>query len=169
MGEGRPTSLRSGRKAEDLVYKGPLRRHVVPRHGLYLSLGEHRHRLHPGQRPSRRPEALEPQHGSCPALDPAVVLLDEVVEPAPAPVPGEAPELALPLHLPHRPGVALEAIGHDLPRVAGVLAAERTLEEALGRLLVALGAEQEVDRLPRAVDGPVQVAPAPADPDEGLV
>src|ERR671912_2297265 len=106
MGEGRPTSLRSGRKAEDLVYKDPLRRHVVPQHGPYLALGEHRHRLHPGQRPPSCPEALEPQHGSRPALDPAVVLLDQVVEPPPAPVPGEAPEPALPFHLPHRAGVA---------------------------------------------------------------
>jgi EamA-like transporter family len=169
MGEGRPTSLRSGRKAEDLVYKGPLRRHVVPRHGPYLALGEHRHRLHPGQRPPSRPEALEPQHGSRPALDPAVVLLDQVVEPAAAPVPGEAPELAVALHLPDRAGVALEAVGDDGPRVARVLATECLAEEALGRLLVARGAEQEVDRLPGAVDGPVQVAPAPADPDEGLV
>jgi hypothetical protein len=53
--------------------------------------------------------------------------------------------------------------------VAGVPAAERLAEEALGRLLVALGAEQEVDRLPRPVDGPVQVAPLAADPDVDAV
>src|SRR3712207_9337607 len=33
----------------------------------------------------------------------------------------------------------------------------------------ALGTEQEVDRLAGAVDGPVEVAPLPADPDVGLV
>jgi hypothetical protein len=53
--------------------------------------------------------------------------------------------------------------------MAGVLAGGRTLEEAPGGLLVPLGARQEVDRLPRAVDRPVEVAPLAADPDEGLV
>jgi hypothetical protein len=53
--------------------------------------------------------------------------------------------------------------------VAGVLPAERLAEEALGCLLVALGAEQEIDRLTRAVDGPVQVASLAADADVGLI
>src|SRR4051812_25374765 len=87
--------------------------------------------------------------------------LDPVVEPAPAAVAGGAPELAIPLHLAQRAGVALEAVGHDLPRVAGVVPAERTLEEALGCSLVALGAEQEVNGLAGAVDGAVEVAPLP--------
>src|SRR5918911_1583253 len=79
------------------------------------------------------------------------------------------PQLALLLHLAQRAGVALEAVGHDLARVAGVLPAESPLEEALGGLLVPLGTEQEVDRLARAVDGPVQVAPLPVDPDIRLI
>jgi len=45
----------------------------------------------PGQGAPRRPEALKAQHGPGPALDPAVVLLDPVVEPAAAVVPREAP------------------------------------------------------------------------------
>src|SRR4051795_6290366 len=98
-----------------------------------------------------------------------MVLLDPVVEPAPPPVPGKAPQLALLLHLAQCAGIALEAIGHDLARVAGVLPAEGTLEEALRCLLVPRGAEQEVDRLAGAVNGPVQVAPLPADPDVSLV
>src|SRR4051812_15989375 len=168
-GEPWPTSLRSGRKAEDLLYKGSLRRHVTPGHGTHLALGQHRHRLHPGQRPLRRPEALKAEHGPGQALDPAVVLLDPVIEPAPPPVPGKAPQLTLLLHLAQRTGIALEAVGHDLARVAGVLPSEGTLEEALGCLLVPLGAEQKVDRLAGAVDGSVQVAPLPADPDVSLV
>ena len=95
--------------------------------------------------------------------------LDQVVQPPAPAMPREAPELAVALHLPHRPGIALEPIGHDLPRVAGVSPAERALEEALGGLLVPPGGEQEVDRPPGTVDGPVQVAPPAADPDEGLV
>src|SRR3954452_8880579 len=120
-GEFRPIPLPSGGKTEDLVYKGPLRRHVVTRHGAHLALGQHRHRLHARQGAPRGPEALEPEHRSGPALDSAVILLDHVVEPATAPVPGEAPQLALPLHLAERAGIALEAIGHDLPRVGGVV------------------------------------------------
>src|SRR3954453_3339130 len=154
-----------GRNAEDLLYKGSLRRHVTPGYSTHLSLGQHRHRLHPGQRPLRRPEALKAEHGPGQALDPAVVLLDPVVEPAPTPVLGEAPQLALLLHLAQRTGIALETVGDDLARVAGVLPAEGTLEEALRCLLVPLGTEQKVDRLAGAVDCPVQVAPLPADSD----
>ena len=75
-------------EAEDPVDEGPLRRQVVGRHDAHLSLGEHHHRLGPGQGPASGPEALEAEHGPNPALDPAVVLLDEVVQ-----VPGLAASL----------------------------------------------------------------------------
>src|SRR3954465_12073647 len=159
----------SGRKAEDLLYKGSLRSYVTPGHGTHLSLGQHRHCFDAAQRPLRRPEALKAEHGPGQALDPAVVLLDPIIEPAPTPVPGEAPQLAPLLHLAQRAGIALEAVGHDLARVAGVLAGESPLEEALGCLLVSLGTEQKVDRLAGAVDCPVEIAPLPADPDVSLV
>src|SRR4051794_490658 len=42
-------------------------------------------------------------------------------------------------------------------------------EEALGRLQVARGGEQKVDRRAMLVDGPVQVSPLAADLDIGLV
>jgi hypothetical protein len=73
--------------------------------------------------------------------------LDRVVEPPPAAVPREAPQLAVPLHLPRGVGVALEPVGHDGARVAGVISGEGAAKEAPGRLLVPLGTEQEVDRL----------------------
>src|SRR3954454_8518278 len=162
-------SSRSSRNTEDLLYKGSLYRHVTPGHGTHLSLGQHRHCFNAGQCPLRRPEALKAEHGPGQTLDAAVVLLDPVVEPAATPVPGEAPQLARLLHLAQRAGIALEAVGHDLARVACVLPAEGTPEEALGCLLVPRGAEQKVDRLAGAVDGSVQVAPFPADPDVSLV
>src|SRR4051812_3677648 len=86
-GEPWPASLRSGRKTEDLLYKGSLRRHVTPGHGTHLALGQHRQRFDAGQRPLRCPEALKAEPGPGQALDPAVVLLDPVIEPAPPPVP----------------------------------------------------------------------------------
>src|SRR3954464_5837493 len=55
----------------------------------------------------------------------------------------------------------LKAVSHDLPWVAGVLATKRLAEETFVGLLVALGAEPEVDGLPGAVDGAVEVAPLP--------
>src|SRR5215217_3608652 len=130
MDECGPARLHSGSKTEDAVYKGPLRRHVVPRHASHLSLGQHRHGLDPGQGAPSRPEALKAEHRPCLAFDAAVILLDPVVVPAPAAVAGEAPELAIPLHLAQRAGIALEAVGHDGPRVAGVAPAQGLAEEA---------------------------------------
>src|SRR3954471_6635938 len=169
MDECGPTRLHSGSKTEDAVYKGPLRRHVVHGHGAHLSLGQHRHGLDPGQGAPRRPEALEVEHRPGPALNAAVILLDQVVEPAAAAMAGEAPQLALPLHLAQRAGVAREPVGHDSAWMAGVAPAKRPAEEALGRLLVPLGAGQEVDRLAGAVDGTVEVAPLTVDPDISFV
>src|SRR3954466_7728778 len=134
MDECGPTRLHSGSKTEELLYKGPLRRHVVHGHGAHLSLGQHRHDLDPGQGSPRRPEALEAEHRPGQALNAAVILLNPVVEPAAAAVPGEAPELTIPLHLAQRAGIALEPIGHDSAWVAGVLATKRLAEETFGRL-----------------------------------
>src|SRR3954447_12270812 len=111
MDECGSARLHSGSKTEDAVYKGPLRRHVVPRHAPHLTLGQHRHGLDPGQGSPRGPEALKAEHWPGQALHAAVILLDQVVEPAAAAVPGKAPELALPLHLAQRAGIALEPIG----------------------------------------------------------
>src|SRR4051812_8973515 len=131
MDECGPTRLHSGSKAEDAVYKGPLRRHVVHGHGAHLSLGQHRHRLHPGQGAPSRPEALKAEHRPGQALNAAVILLDPVVEPAPAAVAGEAPELTTPPHLAQRAGGALEAVRHHPPWGAGGLATERPAGETV--------------------------------------
>src|SRR4051812_4353746 len=169
MDECGPARLHSGSKTEDAVYKGPLRRHVVGGHGAHLSLGQHRHGLDPGQGSPCGPEARKAEHRPGQALDAAGIPLDQGVEPAAAAVPGEAPQLALPLHLAQRAGIALELVGHDSAWIAGVVPAKGAAEEALGRLLVPLGAEPEVDRLAGAVDGTVEITPLAADPDIGLV
>jgi hypothetical protein len=74
-----PALFHSGGEAEHPVDERPLRRRVVGGHGAHLSLGQHRHGLDPGQRPSRRPEAAEAEHRPGSALDPAVVLLDGLI------------------------------------------------------------------------------------------
>src|SRR3954465_9775846 len=99
-------SSRSSRNTEDLLYKGSLYRHVTPGHSTHLSLGQHRHCFNTSQRPLRRPEALKAEHGPGQALDPAVILLDPVIERAPPPVPGEAPQLTFLLHLAQRTRIA---------------------------------------------------------------
>ena len=65
----------------------------------------------------------------------AVILLDPVVEPATPPVPGDAPQLALLLHLAQRTGIALETVGHDLARVAGALRPRARLKKRLAAFL----------------------------------
>jgi hypothetical protein len=73
---------------------------------------------------------------------------------------GEAPQLALLLHVTQRPGIALEVVGHDHPRVVDMLASECTSEEVPSRLLVPLGAELKIDGLAGAIDRLVEVASA---------
>lgn len=41
MDERRPALVHSSRKPEELVYKVPLHRHVMPGHGTHLALGQY--------------------------------------------------------------------------------------------------------------------------------
>ena len=61
------------------------------------------------------------------------------------------------------------AIGADAIWGEQWLILEHLTEEPLGRIEIPVGGEQEVDRLPMLVDGPVEVAPLAADPDVSLV
>ena len=59
-------------------------------------------------------------------------------------------------------------VGGDAQRLAtGDL--DEAAEEAPGCMLVALLAQHRIQKLPVAVDGPVEVAPTPSDPHVGLV
>jgi hypothetical protein len=65
--------------------------------------------------------------------------------------------------------IGASAIGADPVRGEQRLILPRLAEEALGRLQVAVGGQQEVDGRAMLVDGPVQIAPLAADLDVGLV
>ena len=56
-------------------------------YGTHLALGPHRHSLDAGEGSPSGPEVLKAQHRRGSALDPAMVLLDHLVEPAAAAVP----------------------------------------------------------------------------------
>ena len=63
--------------------------------------------------------------------------------------------------------IGASCIGADPVRGEQRLVLQRLAEEPLGRVAIALGREQEVDRRAVIVDGPVEVAPLAA--DVGLV
>src|SRR3712207_7390660 len=63
-----------------LMIRRPPKSPLFPYPPLFRSLGEHRHGLDAGQRPPSSPEALEAEHRPSSALDPPVVLLDQVVQ-----------------------------------------------------------------------------------------
>ena len=65
--------------------------------------------------------------------------------------------------------VGAGAIGTNTVRSKEGLSRQHLAEEALGRVEVALGGQQEVDRIAVLVDGPVEVAPLTADLDVGLI
>src|SRR5829696_2899801 len=103
---------RSGSVTEKAGDEGSLDGHVVGRYGTHLSLGQHCHGLDTGEGSPRRPKVLKAEHRPGPPLDPAVVLLNPVVEPPTASMLHKAPQRALALHLPESARIALEPVGH---------------------------------------------------------
>src|SRR6516162_7474853 len=97
-----------------------------------------------------------------------MVLLDHVVQVFRRAQLGARGQRAIGLQLTHctvRCGVAIQ---RDCPRAA-LLAFDRFTKERLGCRHIAPGAQPEVDRPTRPVNGPVQVAPLASDLDVGLV
>ena len=70
----------SGCSLEEIGNQGGLRLHVATTNPVNLPLPDHRHRLEAGQRPSRCAQAAEAEPRSYHPLDPAVILLDDVVQ-----------------------------------------------------------------------------------------
>ena len=106
---------------------------------------------------------LEAAHTSDPALDAAVVLLKAVVQVGAGAVPDRPAQ-----HGADRPRVGAVAVRrHSVrPEAHG---RPRRAEEGLGRLHVAVLAQHHVDQVSVPVDRPVEVDPAAADLQVGLV
>ena len=107
-------------------------------------------------------EAADPRHRS---LDPEVIALDPLLQVLGDVVHRRARQQAGFPALRDRGWVGPRTIGADPVRGEQRLVFQRLAEEALGGFQIALGREQEVDRVSVLVDGPVQVAPLAADLD----
>ncbi len=111
-------------------------------------------------------EATDPRHV---LLQPEVVALDSLLEVLRDVMDGVAGQQAL---VPRRREggwvgagpVRADPIGRQQGRLL-----QRLAEEPLGGVEIALGGEEEVDRLAVLVDGAIQVAPLTPDPDLGLI
>src|SRR5207245_9304422 len=75
---------------------------------------------------------------------------------------------AIRFQLPHRTVRCRVAVQRDCPRAA-LLAFDRFTKERLGGRDIALGAQPEVDRPTRPINGTIQVAPLASDLDVCLV
>ncbi len=122
-----------GGEAEDPMEEGPLGRQVVPGHGTPWPLASIAIASTPASVRRAVRKLSKPSLGRVRRLIRRWSCSTRLVQPAPTPVPGEAPQRALALQLAERTGVAREPVGHDLPRVAGVRPAERLAEEPTRR------------------------------------
>src|SRR3982751_5167750 len=98
-----------------------------------------------------------------------MVLLNDVVEVLDLAQAREAPQLTIALHGRDRGGVGRVLVHRDRAWVPRVRLAQRFAEEPLRRRGIPLGREQKVDRLAPAVDGTVQIGPAPLHRDVCLI
>src|SRR5215217_1107549 len=111
-------------------------------------------------------EAAHPRHGP---LDPEVVALDPLLQVLGDVVHRRARQEPVFLGCGDGGWVGPRPIGADPVGGEQWFILQHLAEEALGRVEIALGREQEVDRVSVLVDGPVQIAPLAADLDVGLV
>ena len=89
-----------------------------------------------------------------------MILLDDIVQVFHLSQSRSAPQLAILLHLCRGFRIGGILVYGDGARIDRVWLRQRLAEEPLRRLSIALGREQEVDRLAAAVDGPIQIGPA---------
>ena len=112
-----------------------------------------------------RLKRFEPQHGPCDPFHTTMILLDDVVEILDL---ADFNRRAVLLVVALDGGfIGLTAINRDLLRDA--MTADRLGQKPLGRSLVALLSQQEVNRLARLIHGAIEVIPLPFDLDIRLV
>src|SRR3954462_9967164 len=128
-----------------------------------LPFPDHRHRLVARQRSSRCPEAAKAEARIDQSFHFAVILLHDIVQVFHLSQSRPTPQLAISLHLGGRFRIGRVLVHRDGARVDRVRLRQGLAEEPLGRLGVAPGREQEVDRLAAAVDGAIQIHPAALD------
>src|SRR5260370_19404267 len=133
-----------------------------------LSLADAMHQLDAGNRGRRILEVLEACHHSDALLDAPMVLLNQVVQVLRRAQLRVSGQRAIGFQRAHRTVRCSVAVQCDCLRGA-LLAFERFAKEHLGRRDVALGAQPEVDRPARPVNGTVEVAPLASDLDVCLV
>ena len=120
------------------------------------------------RRGSRR-EGLETLQWSTPRLDPAVVLLDDVVQVLTGAHAHIPPLHVLSPQLPQCGAARHVTIQRDGTRKAVSIRGERFAEERLRRCDSAVATQQKVNRLPVLVDGSIQVVPLSPNADVRLV
>src|SRR3954468_22783322 len=140
-----------------------------PAAGKAKALAQPQHGFEALDRTPRRVEGLEaanPRHGP---LDPEVVALDPLLQVLGDVMDRRARQQAGFPALRDGGRVGPRPIGADPIRGEERLLLQHLAKEPLGRVEIALGREQEVDRRAVLVDGPVQIAPLAADLDVCLV
>ena len=159
----------SGGNSEQAGNKGSLCPHIPTADVVNLPLSDHRHHFVASKCPSGRGQATEAEPRSHQPFDPAMILLDDVVQVFALAQPREAPQLARALHVGRRTWIGRVLVHRDRTWVHGVRLGQRPAEEPLGRIGISPGGQQEVDRLAEAVDRAIQVGPDTFDLDVGLV
>src|SRR3954466_13169343 len=152
---------RSGRNPKQASHEGSLSPHIAPTNVPNLPLSDHRHPLVASQRSSCGWQTAKAQPRPDQTFDAPMVLLNDVVEVLDLAQPREAPQLTLALHRRDRGRIGRILVDRDRAWVHRVRLAQRLAEAPLGSRGIPLGGEQKGNRLAPAVDGAIQMVPAP--------
>src|ERR1017187_4924680 len=136
----------------------------LPIRAIELPLADHVHGLDSRHDAGCGPKRFEAHHGPHDPLDRSVVLLDDVVQILDSPQFDVGTGVGLNALDGGRVGAAL--VDGDLLRHAVQI--DGTLEESTRGCAIALGRQQEVDGLSRAIDSAVQVLPVAAHKNVGV-
>jgi hypothetical protein len=164
-----PIPLPATRQSEEAGDKSSLSPDVAPVEVSNLALPDHREGLEACQGSPRRSKAAEAEPRPNQALDAPVVLLDDVVEIFALPHASSAPEFAVSLHVYDCPWISGVLVDREGARVHDMRLHERPAKEPLRRHRISPSRQQKIDRLPAAVDRPIEIGPAPLHANIGFV